>query len=260
MDPYWLSQVRDRNGATIEQARPKGIPVLDRRIAFLMTDIMQGVINRGTGAGVRARGFTAPAAGKTGTSHDGWFAGYTSNLLTVVWVGYDSNEELRLSGAASALPIWTEFMKRAVTFYPYRQTQAPVPPPGVVQATIDSDTGELATPHCPRTETAYFVAGTQPGEYCHLHYLQPGLRSPSVPAIAGVVSPPVQGPAAAPAVLSPTPGVVTPAAQVSAPAPPAPPVAAAPPPEPPQPRRRGFFGRIVGIFTGGSDNPESGKQ
>jgi len=260
MDPYWLSQVRDRNGATLERASPKGIPVLDRRIAFLMTDLMQGVINRGTGVGARARGFTAPAAGKTGTSHDGWFAGYTSNLLTIVWVGYDSNAELPLSGAASALPIWTEFMKRAVTFQPYRQTEMPVPPPGIVQAAIDSDTGELATPHCPKTETAYFVAGTQPGEYCHLHYLQPLLRRiPIVGAIAGAISPPVQGPVTPAAAPSPDPAV-TPAAQVSAPAPTAPPEAAAPPPEPPQPRRRGLFGRIVGIFTGGADNPEPAKQ
>jgi penicillin-binding protein 1B len=266
VDPYWLSQVRDRNGSILERANPKGIPVLDPRVAFLMTDLMQGVINRGTGVGARARGFTAPAAGKTGTSHDGWFAGYTSNLLTIVWVGYDSNEELPLSGAASALPIWTEFMKRAVTFHPYRQTEMPVPPPGVVQATIDSDTGELATPHCPRTETAYFVAGTQPGEYCHLHYLQPVLRRiPVVGAIAGAiagavspsVSPSVEGPAAPAA--PPANPAVTPAAQISAPAP-APPVAAAPPPEPPQPRRRGFFGRIVGVFRGGSDEPESGKR
>jgi hypothetical protein len=157
-------------------------------------------------------------------------------------------------------------MKRAVTFHPYRQTEMPVPPPGVVQATIDSDTGELATPHCPRTETAYFVAGTQPGEYCHLHYLQPVLRRiPVVGAIAGAiagavspsVSPSVEGPAAPAA--PPANPAVTPAAQISAPAP-APPVAAAPPPEPPQPRRRGFFGRIVGVFRGGSDEPESGKR
>ena len=251
MDPYWISEVRDRNGATLEQVRPKGIPVLDRRIAFLMTDLLQGVINRGTGAGVRARGFTAPAAGKTGTSHDGWFVGYTSNLLTAVWVGYDSNAELPLSGAASALPIWTEFMKRAVTFHPYRQVQAPVPPPGIVQATIDSDTGELATPHCPRTETAYFVDGTQPGDYCHVHYLQPVPRGPSVSAIAGVVSPSVEGPVGE---AAPAPA---PAVQVSAAPPPTAPAAAAAPPEPPQPQRRGFFGRIFGIFRGGSDDNKS---
>ena len=126
MDPYWVSLVRDRNGGVLEQTKPEGFPVLDRRIAFLMTDLMQGVIQRGTGVGVRARGFTAPAAGKTGTSHDGWFVGYTSNLLTIAWVGYDDNTVLPLSGASTALPIWTEFMKRAVSFPQYSRVEAPV--------------------------------------------------------------------------------------------------------------------------------------
>ena len=146
--------------------------VLDPRVAFLMTSLMEGVIEHGTGTGVRARGFLLPAAGKTGTSHDGWFAGYTSNLLCIVWVGYDSNKELPLSGANSALPIWTEFMKRAITFPEYSNVTAPVPPTGVVQVEIDPDSGELATPHCPRTQKEYFLEGTQPTQYCPVHYLQ----------------------------------------------------------------------------------------
>jgi len=89
--------------------------VLDPRVAYVVTDMMQGVINNGTAAGpagVRARKFTAPAAGKTGSSHDGWFAGFTSNLLCIIWVGYDDYSDIHLSGSAIALPIWTEFMKR----------------------------------------------------------------------------------------------------------------------------------------------------
>ena len=249
MQPFWVSAVRDRSGTVLEQTRPRGVPVLDKRIAFLMTDLMQGVIQRGTGVGVRARGFTAPAAGKTGTSHDGWFAGYTSNLLAIVWVGYDDNTELPLSGAASALPIWTEFMKRAVSLPQYSRVEAPVPPPGVVRVSIDSDTGELATPHCPRTESHYFLDGTQPAQYCQVHYLQPLIRRiPIVGAIAGVIAPPAEGPEAPQAA---PPAAAAPAAQEPAPAPNA---EAAPPPEPPRQRRRGFFGRIFGIFTGGSDD------
>ena len=88
--------------------------VLDPRIAYIMTNMMEGVINNGLGyTAVRLRGFTLPAAGKTGSSHDGWFAGYTSNLLCIVWVGYDDYSELRLTGAQTAAPIWTEFMKKA---------------------------------------------------------------------------------------------------------------------------------------------------
>jgi penicillin-binding protein 1B len=261
MDPYWVSLVRDRNGALLEQKKPEGIPVLDRRVAFLMTDLMQGVIQRGTGVGVRARGFTAPAAGKTGTSHDGWFAGYTPNLLVIVWVGYDSYAELPLSGAASALPIWTEFMKRAASIPQYRRMEAPVPPPGVVNVTIDSDTGELATPHCPRTETNYFLNGTQPGEYCHLHSL-PSLirRIPIIGAIAGAISPRVAGPEATTA--APV-AVAAPVVEAAAPAP-VPPPAPVPevvePPDPPREKRRGFFRRILGILGSGSDDNEFKQQ
>jgi penicillin-binding protein 1B len=260
MDPYLVGMVRDRNGTVLEQKKPEGVPVLDPRVAFLVTDLMQGVIRRGTGVGVRARGFTAPAAGKTGTSHDGWFAGYTSNLLAIVWVGYDSNAELPLSGAASALPIWTEFMKRAAEIPQYTKMLTPVPPPGVVQVTIDSDTGELATPHCPRTETNYFVDGTQPGEYCRLHSV-PSLirRIPIIGAIAGAIAPQVTEPetttSAPAAVAAPVMGAAAPTPD-SMPAP-----EAVEPPEPPREKKRGFFGRIFGIFTGGdSDEDDSNQQ
>ena len=249
-DPFWVSRVEDRNGTVLETAHVQGVPVLDPRVAFLMTSLMEGVINHGTGAGVRARGFRAPAAGKTGTSHDGWFAGYTSNLLCIVWVGYDSDRELPLSGAASALPIWTELMKRAIALPRYRAVSAPVPPPGVVQVELDSDTGELATPHCPRTQTEYFLEGTQPGEYCHLHYLQPVPRAASFGSIAGVMAPSVSGPVAA---VPPSPPTV-----VQAASPPPPPPAAMP--EEPKPKKRGFFGRLVGIFKGSSDTEESGQK
>ncbi len=268
MDPFWVSMVRDRNGAVLEQKKPEGFPVLDRRVAFLVTDLLQGVIRRGTGVGVRARGFTEPASGKTGTSHDGWFAGYTSNLLAIVWVGYDSNAELPLGGASSALPVWTEFMKRAVAIPQYSNMQEPVPPPGVVQVTIDADTGGLATPHCPRTESHYFLDGTQPAKYCPLHSVQPLPRPTPITAIAGVVSPSVESPSdvgpeeATMAVAAPA-AVAAPVVEASAPAPPpdpAPTPEAVEPPEPPQESRRGFFGRIFGIFTGGNSDDESNQR
>src|SRR5262245_66102691 len=97
-----------------------------------MTNMMQNVVDHGTGFTVRSRGFTAPAAGKTGTSHDAWFAGYTSNLLCIVWVGYDDYSDLRLSGAYTAAPIWAEFMKRAVTLPGYSDTRTFPAPAGVV--------------------------------------------------------------------------------------------------------------------------------
>ena len=249
MEPYMLTTVRSRDGKVLEQADPRGVRVLDRRIAFLMTDLMESAINRGTGIGVRARGFRAPAAGKTGTSHDGWFAGYTSNLLTIVWVGYDSNLEMPLSGAASALPIWTEFMKRAIALPQYQDVAAPVPPPGVVQVRIDPDTNGLATPHCPRTQTEYFVAGTQPTEHCSLHYLQPLRSSPFLTRIAEVVPEAVPEPVAAkPVAAEPVAAEPSPQPVIQAAAPPL--EQAQIVPEEPEPLKRGFFRRLFGIFGG----------
>ncbi len=168
-DALFITQVTTPAGKLLERNPPQLHPALDQRVAFLMTNMMEDVLNRGTGAVVRARGFTAPAAGKTGTSHDGWFAGYTSNLLCVVWVGYDDNRELGLSGAASAAPIWAEFMKRAVELVPYRGVQPFVAPEGITMATVDPESGELSTPLCPNNLQEAFIAGTQPSSYCVLH-------------------------------------------------------------------------------------------
>src|SRR6266496_3782633 len=109
-----------------------------------MTYLMEGVINSGTGAGARARGFTLPAAGKTGTSRDGWFAGFTPDLLCIVWVGFDDNRELKLEGSKSALPVWAEFMRLAAQYRPGTRKFDP-PPRGVVAVNIDSTSGLLAS-------------------------------------------------------------------------------------------------------------------
>ena len=92
------------------------------------------------------RGFNLPAAGKTGTSHDGWFAGFTSNLLCVVWVGFDDNRELNLEGAKSALPIWADFMKQATSFRRYQDVRNFQAPPGIVSARICPDFGRPRRP------------------------------------------------------------------------------------------------------------------
>jgi penicillin-binding protein 1B len=129
-----------------------------------MRDMLEEVIRSGTAAGVRWQGLKAPVAGKTGTSRDGWFAGFTSDLLCVVWVGFDDNRDLNLEGAHSALPIWTEFMKRAVAI---RDVAHPFPPPpgGVVKVAVDPYSGMRAGPDCPG-QLAYFIAGTEPQSVC----------------------------------------------------------------------------------------------
>jgi len=132
-----------------------------------MTDMMEGVMNFGLAySAVRVRGFQAPAAGKTGSSHDGWFAGYSSNLLCVVWVGYDDYSDLRLSGAQTAAPIWAEFMKKAVKLPQYSDMKPFSQPSGVVDVQLDKVTNRLATPSCPETYTAAFVSGTEPRDTC----------------------------------------------------------------------------------------------
>src|SRR5207244_2554283 len=121
--PHLISQIRTRTGRVSYSYTPEKRQVLDPRVAYLAVNLMEDVINSGTAAAVRVRGFTAPAAGKTGTSRDGWFAGFTSQLVCVVWVGFDDNSELKLEGAKSALPVWTEFMKRALQLPGYRDVK-----------------------------------------------------------------------------------------------------------------------------------------
>jgi penicillin-binding protein 1B len=230
--------------------------VLDPRIAGLMTAMMEGVIQYGTGAGVRARGFTAPAAGKTGTSHDGWFAGYTSNLLCVVWVGFDDNEELPLEGARSALPIWAEFMKRASALRQYRDMVPFDEPAGVATVDIDPASGQLATPYCPEHRLATFIEGSQPTEVCVLHTL-PQIARPR----AVLTAPP---PALPPAPLPAPSREAAPASSHVAQSPPgAIPGDSARPPAAPasqQPqaqadkKKRNLFSRIWGAVAGSSDS------
>jgi penicillin-binding protein 1B len=145
-----------------------------RRVAradttFLVTNMMRSVLNEGTAASARAMGFTLDAAGKTGTTNDlrdAWFAGFTPELLTVVWVGFDDNQPVGLSGARAALPIWTQFMKTALA------GRASVPfdvPEGISFVNIDADTGKLATPFCPKVINESFLSGTEPVQVCDLH-------------------------------------------------------------------------------------------
>jgi penicillin-binding protein 1B len=167
ISPIIISSVRNAKGDILQDFNPDKRPIMDPRIAFVMTDMMQGVVNFGLGySAVRGRGFQAPAAGKTGSSHDGWFAGYTSNLLCIVWVGYDDYSDLHLSGAQTAAPIWTEFMKKASILPQYSDMRAFNQPSGVVDVQLDKTTNRLATPSCPETYTAAFVAGTEPRETC----------------------------------------------------------------------------------------------
>jgi len=137
--------------------------------AYLVANLMRSVINEGTAASARGAGFALDAAGKTGTTNDlrdAWFAGFTPELLTVVWVGFDDNQALGLSGSQAALPIWTSFMMRALAGRPNLPLAQPE---GIVWVEIDRDNGRLAVPGCPRTFREAFLPGTEPMEQCELH-------------------------------------------------------------------------------------------
>ncbi len=168
-DPMYVKSVSSAAGDSLEKSTPVNKMVLDPRVAYLVDSILVDVINKGTGATVRAKGFTLPAAGKTGTSRDGWFAGFTNNLVCVIWIGFDDNHDLGLAGGTTAAPIWADFMIKATALPGYRDVKAFEKPEGVDTVLIDSDTLEVATPSCPVTREEVYVDGSQPTQLCQLH-------------------------------------------------------------------------------------------
>ncbi len=168
--PTFLSLVRAQEGKVMYKNKVEAKQVLDPRVAYVMTNMLEEVLRSGTAAGVRAKyGLNVPMAGKTGTSRDGWFAGYTSELLCIVWVGFDDGRDLDLEGAHSAAPIWAEFMKQALGYREYRDVKPFVAPDGIVSIEIDPMSGMPATPSCPKTYREVYVAGTEPVGSCPLH-------------------------------------------------------------------------------------------
>jgi penicillin-binding protein 1B len=239
VEPRFILVVYDSSGHTLWRSSMTSWPVLDPRVAYLMVSLMESVINNGTAAGVRGRGFTLPAAGKTGTSHDGWFAGFTSNLLGVVWVGYDDDRELRLPGASSALPLWTEFMKRASEVPAYRDAKPFDPPPGVVTVPVEMRANPAGSGNSLLVRNEFFIEGTEPraqgpghGATGILARLFQPRGVPTVPAAA--TAPPAADPSAAPA--------------------------GNPPGAPAGQKKEGVMKKFASIFKGGSSKPETPKE
>ncbi len=245
--PNWISLIRDRQGSVLYSYKPERHAVLDPRVAYLMTNLMEEVLRSGTGAAVRARGFVLPAAGKTGTSHDGWFAGFTSKLICVVWVGFDDNRELGLEGAHSALPVWAEFMKRAHQNREYRNVRDFEAPDGVVSVEIDPLSGQVATPLCPNPRTEVFISGTQPVEICRLHGGgQTRVASWETPQQPQQVAPPAVSGSQQPSVVHlPAPSV---GQRASLEPPPAGPQQDKAKEKEKDKKKGGFFRRLLGVF------------
>jgi len=243
ISPLLIDSVRNAKGDVVLDFKPEKRQVLDPRVAAVMTNMMEGVMNFGTAFEVRQRGFTAPAAGKTGSSHDGWFAGYTTNLLCIVWVGFDDYSDLHLSGAQTAAPIWAEFMKKAVTLPQYDDTKPFAQPPGVVEVQLDKATNLLATPSCPDTYTAVFIAGTEPTQSCDQPTGVKGFFSRILGLGGDKPLPPPGTSQQAPSSSSQPPGQAGASSSTGN-------GAAG------QPKKKGFFGKVAGIFQGDkSSNP-----
>jgi penicillin-binding protein 1B len=201
LKPWMLASVRNGNGDIVADFAPEAKQVMDPRTANLTQGLLQFVMTYGTASSVRAHGFTAPAAGKTGTDHDVWFAGYTSNLLCIIWVGNDDYTDIShglthsLQGADTAAPLWAEFMKRAIKLPEYSDMKALPMGEGVQLVRVDRATWLPADDSCPDDYYLSFLDGTVPGNTCS--HMGPSTQN----LIDGLT-----GPGAANPNATPTPG------------------------------------------------------
>ncbi len=159
--PIAVKRVTTKDGSTLVESKIEKRDVMSPQVAYIMTSMMKDVLNYGTGSRVRQMGFTGEAAGKTGSSRDAWFAGYTPNLVCVVWVGFDDNSDIGLTGGVVAAPIWADFMTRALRIRPelggYFED-----PGGLVVCEIDPLTGGAPADGTTATRREIFLAGTEP--------------------------------------------------------------------------------------------------
>jgi len=165
VEPYFIRKVVDRTGNVFEEHTPQAEQVIDSKVAYIATSVLQDVVRRGTGWRVRAVG--RPVAGKTGTTDeykDAWFIGYTPSLVAGVWVGYDDSKPLGRAevGGVAAAPIWLYFMEKALAGQPVENFKTPE---GIVFVKIDPRTGLLARPFSSDSREECFLDGTAPKEY-----------------------------------------------------------------------------------------------
>ena len=177
--PIAINRITTGTGVTIAAPTTQKNEVLRPDVAYVMTSFMKDVVNRGTAAKVRARGLKGTLAGKTGTSRDGWFAGYTPNLVCAVWVGFDDGSQLGLTGANSALPIWADFMQVALAQHPEWEGDWEMPA-GIEQVDINPKTGQLSVPEDTEKRVEFFINGTGPTHDVPVEEMSPEeLPSPS---------------------------------------------------------------------------------
>jgi penicillin-binding protein 1B len=172
LKPWMLASVRNTNGDIVADFAPEAKQVMDPRTASLTQGLLQFTMTYGTASAVRSHGFSAPAAGKTGTSHDVWFAGYSSNLLCIIWVGNDDYTDIstglshKVQGADTAAPIWAEFMNRAIKLPQYSDMKPFSISEGVQEIRVDKNSWLPADDSCPEDYYLAFLNGTVPGSTC----------------------------------------------------------------------------------------------
>lgn len=170
----------DSTGNTlVNQTAPETRRVIRPETAYMITDMLSAVVDHGTARAARGSVKHTAIAGKTGTSRDGWFVGYTPNLVCAVWIGFDDNAQLGLTGAEAALPAWVDFVKGAVSLQPELGGEAFLRPAGITTVDIDPETGMLATPSCPAHERVAISTGFAPPFPCVTH-------NPPLPLVASL--------------------------------------------------------------------------
>jgi penicillin-binding protein 2D len=201
-EPRTIIRIFDRSRRAWTETPPAVTPVLAPATAYVTTQMMKDVLTYGTAKGLKRFSQQRPAAGKTGTTNDyrdAWFIGYTPQLITGVWVGYDKPKPggKGFTGGTVSAPIWGRFMRAALAGKPAVDFPKP---DGVVTATIDPATGYLAAPDCPNKREEFFIAGTEPTQFCPKHggdaipplerALPPEVKQPQEP----VAEPPLTAP------------------------------------------------------------------
>jgi penicillin-binding protein 1B len=169
VDPIAIVGVQTSEGRVLDRKETPLKPVLPADAVFLVDSLMRGAVDRGTASAARAGGVRGVLAGKTGTTNDyrdAWFIGFSPRFLAAVWVGYDDNRPIRLTGTQAAVPIFADF-SRSVPAQLFSEN-FPVPS-DIVTAEIDPETGGLATPQCPQRMTEVFISGTEPRSECAAH-------------------------------------------------------------------------------------------
>jgi penicillin-binding protein 1B len=170
VSPIGIKAIKSAEEVIRETAAPKA-GVLSSAQAFVVTDTLADVVNYGTAARIRKMGYQGPAAGKTGSSRDAWFAGYTPNLLVVVWVGFDDYRDLGLTGGEAAAPIWADFIKNALALRPDLQAARFSKPAGLETVDIDPTNGLIANEYCPQRRRLLLPGYLLPG-ICFEHHAE----------------------------------------------------------------------------------------